>query len=165
VRVQFDYRQDGAEVALGFSVSADALCLRLTLPQNLWQHNPPSSAPMWRALRTARFFDLAWSGDGLAVVDNPFVRKWLAEIYFTTLTFDAMTRQVSLAEADASLADGSAALALPDVLAAIFQSRSVMPRKLIGWRPTGCARTWRRSCTIRTSWTVYVILGTFSGSR
>ena len=122
VRVKFGYQYDGIEAAIGFAVSVDALCLRLTLPRDLWRHDTPASASMWRALRTARFFDLAWSGERLAMVDNPFARKWLAEIYFSALTFDALIREVLLPEADSALVSGTATLALSDVLSTIFQS-------------------------------------------
>jgi hypothetical protein len=77
---------------------------------------------MWRALRTAHYFDTARSGEAIGVVDNPFARRWLAEIYLTAITFDAITRDVTLTEADAAVAAGTATLSITDVLQAIFQS-------------------------------------------
>jgi hypothetical protein len=77
---------------------------------------------MWRALRTARYFDLARAGEAIGMVDNPFARRWLAEIYLTAITFDAITRNVSLSEADAAVATDTATLSITHVLQAIFQS-------------------------------------------
>jgi hypothetical protein len=122
IRVRFDYRSAEEEAALGFSLSVDAIRFRLSIPQGLWRRNSATSAPLWRALRTARFLDAARSGEAVDCIDNPFARRWLAEIYVCALTFDAILRNVSLREADAALRDGTAALVLTDVLDAIFQS-------------------------------------------
>lgn len=121
-RVRFGFTHLGEEAALGFSVTCDALRFRLRLPTGLYTRESATSAPMWRAIRTARFFDLAQSGETLGLVDNPFARRWLAEIYLTAIAFDAITRNVSLEEADAAVAAGTSSLPITDVLRAIFQS-------------------------------------------
>src|SRR4029078_10160825 len=54
--------------------------------------------------------------------DNPFARRWLAEIYLAAITFDAVSREVTLPEADQALYAGTATLPITDVLQAIFQS-------------------------------------------
>lgn len=121
-RVRFEFSCRGEEVALGFAVTCDALRFKLRIPAELHRRASANSAPMWRALRTARFFDLAQSGEALGIVDNPFARRWLAEIYITAVAFDAITRAVSLEDADAAVAAGTSALPITDVLRAIFQS-------------------------------------------
>jgi hypothetical protein len=122
VRVWFSFRRAGDEAALGFACSCDALKFQLRLPPEMWRRSTPLSAPMWRALRTARYFDAARSGEAIGLVDNPFARRWLAEIYLAAITFDAISRDVTLAEADGALAAGTATLPITDVLRAIFQS-------------------------------------------
>lgn len=121
-RIRFGFQHDGEEAALGFSVTCDALRFRLRLPVAIHGRSTATSSPMWRAIRTARFFDLAQSGEALGLVENPFARRWLAEIHLTAIAFDAMTRKVSLEEADAAVAAGTSALSVGDVLRAIFQS-------------------------------------------
>ena len=123
-RTRFNYTEDGETVALGFSMDVDALRFRIPNPPVLWSKiNLNDSAS--RALRTKRFFDTAWSGDGLELVDNPFARQWLSLIYFTALTHDAFTRRVSLYDADEALAIGTASIAINEVLDTIFQSSSI----------------------------------------
>jgi hypothetical protein len=121
-RVRFGFTHRNEEAALGFSVTCDALRFRLRLPWEIRARVSATSDAMWRAVRTARFFDLAQSGTGLGLVENPFARRWLAEIYLTAIAFDAITRDVSLEEADAAVAAGTSSLPIRDVLRAIFQS-------------------------------------------
>ena len=122
IRVCFDFRRSGDEAALGFGIYCDALRFNLRLPTEIWRRASASSEPMWRALRTARYFDAARSGEAIKVVDNPFARRWLAEIFLAAITFDAITRNVTLTEADAAVAAGTATLSITAVLQAIFQS-------------------------------------------
>lgn len=124
-RSNFTFTQDGSHAALGFSMSVDALRFRLSIPPELWSSIDSSGATA-QALRTKRFFDTAWSGDGgLGIVDNPFARQWLAVIYFAALTHDALTRQVSLVDADIALYAGTASIATHEVLETLFQSPSI----------------------------------------
>lgn len=122
VRVRFGFRHGRNEAALGFANSCDALRFQIRLPHDIWRRSTASSTPMWKALRTARYFDDALTGKAIAIVDNPFARRWLAEIYLAAITFDAISRNVTLAEADGSLSAGVATLPITDVLQAIFQS-------------------------------------------
>jgi hypothetical protein len=121
-RIRFGFQHDGEEAALGFSVTCDALRFRLRLPVAIHGRLTATSGPMWRALRTARFFDLAQSSETLGLVENPFARRWLAEILLTAITFDAMSRNISLEEANAAVAAGNSTLPIGDVLRAFFQS-------------------------------------------
>src|SRR5262249_44837874 len=103
-------------------IAVDAVRFRLLLPRELWKVQNEGSAAKWRALRTARFFDLAWSGEELRSVANPFARQWLAIIYFAAISHDALTRKISLAEADKALSDGTASIRISEVLSTLFQS-------------------------------------------
>jgi hypothetical protein len=121
-RVRFGFTHRNEEAALGFSVTCDALRFRLRLPPGIHARASATAGAMWRAVRTARFFDLAQSGAALGLVENPFARRWLTEIYLTAVGFDAITRNVPLDEADAAVAAGTSSLPITDVLRAIFQS-------------------------------------------
>jgi superfamily II DNA or RNA helicase len=122
LRTRFCYRRGGEPVALGFSMAVDAVRFRMLLPLELWKGQNEPSAAKWRALRTARFFDLAWSGEELRSVANPFARQWLATIYFAAISHDALTRNISLADADRALSDGTASIHISEVLSTLFQS-------------------------------------------
>jgi hypothetical protein len=122
IRTRFDFVQDDAPVALGFSMPVDALRFKVCVPNSLSKESDSDTPEKWRALRVARFFDLIWQGDGIPSVENPFMRQWLASIFFTGLTYDALDRKTSLAEADAALEAGEASIALTDILATLFQS-------------------------------------------
>ena len=123
-RTHFTFIEDDKPAALGFSISVDALRFRLSLPSGLWA-DVDTSTPKGRALRTKRFFDTAWSGEGMEFIKNPFVRQWLAVIYFTALTHDALKRGISLSEASASLADNTASIVPNQVLETLFHSPTI----------------------------------------
>lgn len=123
-RTLFRFKQDEEYAALGFSMNVDALRFRLSIPSELWS-KIDSSGTLSRALRTKRFFDTAWSGEGLELVENPFARQWLASIYYTALTHEALVSQVTLSDANEVLTAGTASIATNEVLETLFQSPSV----------------------------------------
>jgi hypothetical protein len=61
-RVFFGFAHRQEEAAIGFSVTCDALRFRLRLPREICARESATAGAMWRALRTARFFDLAQWG-------------------------------------------------------------------------------------------------------
>ena len=123
-RTHFTFTNDGEATALGFSMSVDALRFRLEIPQMLW-NSIDNSGSTARALRTKRYFDLAWSGERLALVENPFAREWLAVIYFAALSYDALIRKVNLSDADVALAAGAGSIDLNQIMDTLFQSPAI----------------------------------------
>lgn len=120
-RMRFEFVDQGQSVAIGYSLSVDALRVAVRLPENLWcrvRENPE----LERAIRTQRFFDSATAADALPMVDNPFMREWLSQIYFAALAQHALACNVGLAEADNALAAGEGELGFSDVLESLFQS-------------------------------------------
>jgi hypothetical protein len=120
-RKQFVFRKDGEPAALGNSLTVDGVSFKLRVPENLYAALSHSSAKC-RALRRIRFFEMAWTGEALTFIDNPFLRDWLAQIYFSALSYDSISRNVSLQQADEALRAGTASIGLSDVLATLFQS-------------------------------------------
>lgn len=116
------FELDKQPVGLGAHYAADSMLFQLQSPLGL--HLLGGEAK-WRALRTARFIDLAWRGERLAMVGSPFMREWLAQIYLSALTFIAVQQQVGLEEADAAIRTGRATITLQDVLNLLFQSQIV----------------------------------------
>ena len=122
IRADTVFALDNQSVGLGAHYGADSMLFQLRIPLGLHLRGDDAK---WRALRTARFIDLAWRGDRLAMVGSPFMREWLAQIYLSALTFVAVQQQVCLEEADASIRDGLAPISLQDVLNLLFQSQIV----------------------------------------
>lgn len=122
LKKEFHFEVDGAAAALGFTLSVDAMCLRLRFPEALWSNLGPESGPRYRALRTARFHHQAVHGPLLGAVDNPFARDWLAQLLLAAISNEAIAKSISLRQAAANLGDGSADLSLDATLNILFQS-------------------------------------------
>ncbi|TCL89545.1 RAD3-like DEAD/DEAH box helicase [Rhizobium sp. PP-WC-2G-219] len=121
-RKQFSFQNNDEPSALGFSISVDALLLRLELPENLWSHLGSSETPLYRALRTAYFHHQARHGQQLALVDNVFARDWLAHLLIATLTNEAIAKSIDIESAAVNLQSGQANLDLDQTLNILFQS-------------------------------------------
>lgn len=125
VHIDTAFTAGETEVALGTNFSADAVLFQLRIPSALYARGDAGTEKKWRALRTARFLDAAWRGHSLAMVGNPFMREWLAQIFLSAVTFEAMQRNRSIAEAAQDLAQGTASVTLIQVLSLLFQSNIV----------------------------------------
>lgn len=125
VRAYTAFQANGNPAGLGDRFAADGVVFQICIPSGLHQSRDLSGSEKWRALRTARFADLAWRGERLKTVVSPFMREWLAQIYLSALTYEAMHCQVGLAEAGARIRKDQASISLPDVLGLLFQSQIV----------------------------------------
>ena len=120
--VSFSFCIDGEDVAMGFTLAVDAVVFQVVVPPTLWQDGSGHQSEKWRALRTGRYFDMAWRGERLITVANPFAREWVARVYLSALAFEALERGHSLEEACGTLQTEEATLRLEQVLETIFQS-------------------------------------------
>lgn len=109
-------------VALGATFAADGVVFQVQIPAQLSAKGEGSSAK-WRALRTIRYFDSAWRGEALSSVSSPFMRKWLAEVFLSALSFESIQHKLDLASAAESIVSGSASINLSEVLVILFQSQ------------------------------------------
>ncbi|AKJ69614.1 hypothetical protein PATSB16_39880 [Pandoraea thiooxydans] len=125
VRADTKFQRNGQAVGLGAQFTADSAVFQICIPGDLHLQSQPGGEAKWRALRSARFIDSAWRGKCLAMIGSPFMREWLAQIYLSALTYEAMHRQVELAQADTSIREGQAPFSLSDVLGLLFQSQVV----------------------------------------
>jgi hypothetical protein len=125
VRADTVFQHEDQAIGLGAQYAADSMVFQIHIPPDLHLRSHPGGEAKWRALRSSRFIDLAWRGKRLAMIGSPFMREWLAHIYLSALTYEAMYRQTSLAEADASIRQGLASISLPEVLNLLFQSQVV----------------------------------------
>ena len=124
-RIDTTFVAEREQVGIGASFSADAVLFQLRIPHALHARHGAGSEQKWRALRTARFIDEAWSGRSLAMVSSPFMREWLAQIFLSAVTFDAIQNSRELDDAARSLAAGAASVTLVGVLELMFQSHVV----------------------------------------
>ncbi|MFT2158564.1 protein DpdJ [Pseudomonas putida] len=125
IRVDTVFQCENHAVGLGAQFAADGMVFQICIPSELHLRKHPGDEAKWRAVRTARFIDFAWRGERLAMIGSPFIREWLAQIYLSALTYEAMHRQIGLAEADTSIRQRKATISLPDVLNVLFQSHMV----------------------------------------
>lgn len=119
---KFRFEVNGNEAALGFNLSADAMCIRLRFPEDLHLSLGNEDDVRYRAVRTARFHYEATRGELLNLIDNVFAREWLAQVLITAISNEAIVRGISLESAAARVADGAADLDLDQTLELIFQS-------------------------------------------
>lgn len=125
VRVDTAFQANGKPAGLGAWFAADGVVFQIRIPFGLHLSGTLGGSEKWRSLRAARFADLAWRGERLAMISSPFMREWLAQIYLSALTYEAMRCQIGLAEADARIREDRASISLPDVLGLLFQSQVV----------------------------------------
>lgn len=125
VRVETQFAMDGAPVAMGANYFADAVLFQLRIPDSLFGRVGEGADKKWRALRTMRFIDDAWRGRALSMVTSPFMREWLAQIFLSAVTFEAIERGSSIEASAAALAEGRASITLTNVLHLLFQSQVV----------------------------------------
>jgi hypothetical protein len=125
VRIETGFTVDDTPVALGTNFFADAVLFQIQIPSDLYVRDGAGTDKKWRALRTTRFLDAAWRGHSLAMVSSPFMREWLAQIFLSAVTFEAMQDNQSVEEAARSLATGTATVTLAKVLHLLFQSNVV----------------------------------------
>ena len=116
------FSNESLPVALGAAFEADGVVFQFHMPNNL-NENDSKSTQKWRALRTSRYFDESWNGDCLAMVTSPFLRKWLAEIFLSAITFEAIKNQTNLKIAAQSIVSKEASINLSEVLDVFFQSK------------------------------------------
>lgn len=87
------------------------------------------------------------------------MREWLAQIYLSALTYEAMRSRVGLADADARIREGRASISLQDVLGLLFQSQIVEEQENTGapcfstssdrnWTSASEIRPYSKSCTV-----------------
>jgi len=124
-RIDTSFVAEQELAGLGASFSADAVLFQLRIPDGLHTRDGTGTEQKWRALRTARFIDAAWNGRSLAMVASPFMREWLAQIFLSAVTFDAIQHNRGLDEAARALAAGTASVSLLGVLQLLFQSNVV----------------------------------------
>jgi hypothetical protein len=123
---RFVFELGGAPAALGFTLAVDAMCIRLRFPSALWADLAGEGRhARGRAIRTARFHHLAVNGSDLSSVDNPFAREWLAHLMLAAVTNEAIAKAITLQDASANLAAGTADLSLARTLDILFQSAIV----------------------------------------
>lgn len=120
----FTFQMNEKEVGIGYSLLVDGMRFKINTPKNLWESDDYQN-DKWRSLRRSRYFDMAWNGEKLSSIGNPFARDWLAQIYISALTYQAHHNKSSLKDAEAAISEGGGMISFTEVLDAIFQSSRV----------------------------------------
>jgi hypothetical protein len=121
VNVEFTFTSEEEGVAVGTSYQADGIRFETNFGSQISLGE--AYAPKWRSLRTIKYFHAAWKGQYLKDVTSPFIRKWLAEIFLSSLSFEAIQLQISLQEAAQLIIDGKSTISINEVLEMLFQSQ------------------------------------------
>lgn len=130
---QWRFKRDGRTCGIGFEIEADALCFQMNLQATPSEDLGTAEADVQRAARTARFQWEAQYGVALAqVVDNVFLRNWLAQIFQVAAVQLAQQRACTLEAAVAQLRAPSETERLNAVLITIFQSPDVQDDDGVG---------------------------------
>jgi hypothetical protein len=122
IRLSLDFSHTGGPAALGAAFSADGVAFQVRIPDDLSSMCEGASAKN-RALRTTRYFDAAWRGVALSSVPSPFMREWLAQVFLSAITYEAIQANIGLSSAAELVVSGSASIALSQVLEILFQSQ------------------------------------------
>lgn len=122
IKTRFDFTRDGEPIAIGFSMTVDALRFRISIPSEIDKPNQSDMSEKWHSMRTTRFHSRIWEGEILSVIPNPFLRQWLGQVYFSALTFEALSKNISLCDAATNILNEEASISLPAVLTIVFQS-------------------------------------------
>ena len=121
---EYRFGRQGSPVALGGSYCADGVMFEIEVPTELFAVGP-ENAEKWRALRTSRFMDMAKQGLILPTVSNPFAREWIAHIFLSALTVEAVDKNNDLQRASETLFEGTAGISLQHALSILFQSQAL----------------------------------------
>ncbi|RJQ27563.1 DEAD/DEAH box helicase [Candidatus Parcubacteria bacterium] len=124
IPLTINFTHSGQNVALGAAYSGDGVVFQIRIPDDLAKGSDQGSEK-WRALRTSRFFDMAWRGEALSNVPSPFLREWLAHVFLSSLTYEAIQEKISLHDAATRIISGDASISLSQVLAVLFQSSAM----------------------------------------
>ena len=121
----FSFQIGGSDAVLGFSLNVDALCVRLRFPRDISSIVGSETGPCYRAIRTARFHDLAINGPSLRAVESRFAREWLSQLMLAAVSNEAMAKVIGLEGAASNLSENLAELSLEQTLEKLFQSAVV----------------------------------------
>lgn len=126
LRLCSDFTHSDQPVALGLAYPADGVLFEIHIPCDLLA-TVDDASEKWRAIRTARYFDSAWRGEALPGIANPFLREWLAHVFMSALTYEAIETNSSLEVSSRRIVNGEASLDLSAVLDTLFQSQAHYP--------------------------------------
>jgi hypothetical protein len=98
---------DGIQVKFEYPVRLHELCLR--------------DERLTRSLRPARFRDLVRAAPNLEGIANDFQRDWLAQVYLSATSAEALRRSMTLPEAESALRLGNSSTTTREVLETILQ--------------------------------------------
>jgi hypothetical protein len=106
--------------AVGFVGDIDGIQIKFEYPARL-NEMCARDQQVTRALRPARFRDLVRSASALDGIANDFQRDWLAQVYISAISAEALRRSTTVEEAEAALHLGSSSTTTREVLETILQ--------------------------------------------
>jgi hypothetical protein len=111
---------DTIPAAVGFVGDVDGIQVRFRYPARIYEL-VARDPRLVRGLRTALFRHQIRSASVLEGIANDFQREWLAQVYLSAITAEALRRSLTLEEADATLHAGTSSTTTREVLRTILQ--------------------------------------------
>ena len=110
------------DAAIGYEIQSDAIVFDIDFKDLL----SPEIVEVYKKnlpkIRTARYFDEAENADVLSHIPNPFLRGWVARIFFDTLCFEALKSDQSIDETARVLLEQQNEYNFSEILDRVFQS-------------------------------------------
>ena len=122
---EITFEKDGQAVALGFELSVDSIEFNVSISNEILETAIEKSKSCIRAIRGAVYKENVMNGHLKSVINNPFLREWLGNVYLYNLIFQAIFTETSLEEANEFVKNKQSEISFSKVLEVIFQSHSI----------------------------------------
>ena len=122
---EIKFVKDDKKVAIGYEMPVDGIEFKVKISTELLINKIQNSKETEKALRIAIYKDEIKNGKLKKIINNPFLREWLGNIYSYNLIFTAIIKKISLEEANTLVFRKNSDLTFENVLNIIFQSHSI----------------------------------------
>jgi hypothetical protein len=109
-------------VAPGFVLDVDGVMFKIKIPKDLKISNMPEHRNKLYSLRSEYFIEKIQKSAELESITNSFERGWIAQIYLSSLIFEALEKNMDLEEVFEKIKSDEINLKISEVLNTIFQS-------------------------------------------
>jgi hypothetical protein len=111
---------DTIPAAVGFVGDVDGIQVRFQYPTHIYEL-VAREPRLVRALRTTRFRHVIRTASALDGMANDFQREWLAQVYISAITAEALRKALTLEQAEVALHAGTSSTTTREVLETILQ--------------------------------------------
>jgi len=121
----FTFEKNNNFCGIGFNILVDAIKFKIELPIKELIKNIINDKELLKVIRTSRFFFCVKEELSMPNINNPFLREWLGNVYYTMLIIEALSSKSNLEEANNKIVKGLNTLSFEDLLKNLFQSHFI----------------------------------------